>query len=1137
MSTLWRRDVPAGLLAVALLALAGAAHGADAAAPAAQEILKATGARGGLVVHLGCGDGSLTVALHAGDAYVVHGLDADEKNVEAARKAIRAAGLYGPVSAEQWTDPARLPYGDNVVNLLVISDSGLQTSERKIPEAEVLRVLAPLGVAYARGADGAWTKTVKPWPKAIDEWTHFLHDSSGNAVAHDTQVGSPRSLQWMAGPKRARDHDALASLSALVSSRGRIFYIYDEGPISLIHRPPVWRLVARDAFNGTLLWKREIPEWLTSQYYFRSGPAQLPRRLVSMGDRVYVTLGLEAPVTALDAATGRTLTTFEGSEKTEEIICDGDVLLAVTGDPMRFQRDAAKIYGYWVLTSDEPPGPPKSITAYRADTGRRLWTRTGEPLRRLAPLSLAACGGRAFYLDDKTLTCLDLRTGAELWQSPCPAGGLFLNNYAPTVVVSGDVILCLTLKQLAAYAVADGKKLWEQKGYLGFASPGSLFAVNGLAWTVPETASIWNGTKFGPGGKAVTGIPIPRETFLGNGGSELWGIDLHTGSVAKSYRISDVLTGGHHHRCYRDKATDQYLICSRRGIELVDLAGNEHVHNWWVRGECQYGLMPCNGLIYRPPDPCTCFNLIKMDGFCALSSSAPVAAEPTAAATRLVTGPAYGGPSSAPAAAPAPAAAKAAENRGWDPPLYDAAPEDWPTYRHDVTRSGSTPTHVPVQLRQQWQAPVGGRLSGSVVAAGRLFVCDIDAQTLHGLDAPTGRPLWQYVAGGRIDSPPTVYDGLVLFGSADGWVTCLRAADGRLAWRFRGAPAERRILVDNRLESAWPVPGSVLVLDGVAYFAAGRSSYLDGGIRLYGLDVRSGKPLYEAAVVGYPERPGQGRPAADTDDTGALADILVSDGTLINMRHVQFDRRLVQRDSAQLRTLFTTTGFTEDSWAHRLNWGLGRPGATPSHQQAGAIRYQNYQSPDPFGKLIVFDGQWAYGVQNPYTVLKHTEAMWPATHEGHLHQKYSRYAPENFPIGVRIYAQANRDAPAKGAAKGKAARKAADATGSPAAGWAEDKRLQVRAMVLAGDVLFVAGWMDSPPAAVPVPPARDGQPAEGPAFLWALSTADGKVLAEYPLGASPAWDGLIAARGRLYLSLKNGTVLCLGEPENRKVTN
>ena len=54
----------------------------------------------------------------------------------------------------------------------------------------------------------------------------------------------------MAGPKRCRDHDALASMSAMTTSAGRLFYIFDEGHTSLVHRPPDWRLVARDAFDG-----------------------------------------------------------------------------------------------------------------------------------------------------------------------------------------------------------------------------------------------------------------------------------------------------------------------------------------------------------------------------------------------------------------------------------------------------------------------------------------------------------------------------------------------------------------------------------------------------------------------------------------------------------------------------------------------------------------------------------------------------------------------------------------------------------------------------------------------------------------------------------------------------------------------
>jgi hypothetical protein len=48
----------------------------------AKQILYATGVKGGLIVHVGCGDGKLTAALRASDGYLIHGLDADARNVE-----------------------------------------------------------------------------------------------------------------------------------------------------------------------------------------------------------------------------------------------------------------------------------------------------------------------------------------------------------------------------------------------------------------------------------------------------------------------------------------------------------------------------------------------------------------------------------------------------------------------------------------------------------------------------------------------------------------------------------------------------------------------------------------------------------------------------------------------------------------------------------------------------------------------------------------------------------------------------------------------------------------------------------------------------------------------------------------------
>jgi len=291
------RQVKGLLGAMAIFLAAGVSRAAEG--DLASRILKDTGVAGGLVVHLNCGDGKLTAVLRAGDSYLVHGLAADADSLAKARKHIGSLKLYGKASVDAFSGD-RLPYTDNLVNLLVADDLG------KTPMEEVMRVLAPNGVAYIKGK-----KIVKSRPKEIDEWTHYLHGPDNNAVSHDSVVGIPFHMQWVGGPMWARHHNHLASTSAMVSSGGRLFIIQDEGPAASIRQPTRWRLVARDAFNGVVLWKRDIGPWEGHMRPFRSGPTELARRLVAVGGRVYVTLGYGKCAAALDGATGKVVRTYD----------------------------------------------------------------------------------------------------------------------------------------------------------------------------------------------------------------------------------------------------------------------------------------------------------------------------------------------------------------------------------------------------------------------------------------------------------------------------------------------------------------------------------------------------------------------------------------------------------------------------------------------------------------------------------------------------------------------------------------------------------------------------------------------------------------------------------------------------------
>jgi len=764
----------------------------------AKGILEATGVKGGLIVHLGCGDGKVTAALHASNAYLVHGIDTDADHVAQARRHIHERGLYGPVSADTF-DGRRLPYVDNLVNLVVSDDPGA------VAMAEVIRVLAPCGVAYIH-RNGHWGKTVKPRPKEMDEWTHYLHDATGNAVAHDSLIEPPAQYQWVGGERYGRQHDHMSSVSAVVSAGGRVFYIFDEAPRASILTPPKWRLIARDAFNGTVLWKRDIAPWHEHLWPLKSGPQILARRLVAVGDRVYATLGTDAPLVALDAATGETVRTYDATKVTEEILCDGGVLflsVAVKGQPLR--SDPAKTYATLAEirsanTGDLWAEAPRTLMAVEADSGKVLWTKVSNVIS----LSLAADGQRVLFHDGERVQCLDRRSGQVRWASePLPCRKPMRSSSGATLVIYGDVVLYDGLiaaekyeerrsTTLFALSANDGKTLWKAEhppcGHSG--TPDDILV--GLVWG-------------GAGAQGSdSGIMVGR--------------DLKTGEV-KSEFPPDVKTHWFHHRCYRAKATEKYLLYSRTGIEFIDHAAKHWICHHWIRGACHYGVMPCNGLIYAPPHPCACYIEAKLFGFSAVAAAPKAGGPPrdVPEEERLQRGPAYGAeitnlksqisnPRSEIANLKSEISNLKSQISNPKSEISNLKSEisegDWPTYRHDAARSGATKTAVrPTGLKHSWEMTIGGKLSSPVVAEGKLFVASPDSHTVHALDASTGNPVWAFVAGGRVDSPPTIWQGRTLFGSADGHVYCLRASDGRLAWRYRAAPEDRRMGAFEQLES------------------------------------------------------------------------------------------------------------------------------------------------------------------------------------------------------------------------------------------------------------------------------------------------------------------------------------------------
>jgi outer membrane protein assembly factor BamB/SAM-dependent methyltransferase len=1070
-----------GLMCVCLVAGPAEAQQNNPVAQA-KEILDTSGVKGGVVVLLGCGDGRLAAALRASDAYTIQALEADPAKVAEARSYIQQQGVYGPVSVERHSG-AVLPYTDNLIDLIVVQDAG------EVPMDEIMRVLAPGGVACVYRA-GKWEKKVKAWPDNIDQWTHFLHDASNNAVADDSAVKPPKSLQWVAPPLWLRSHETPSGIEAPVSSAGRLFYFFDEGLIGITDErlPERWSLVCRDAFNGKLLWKRPLKAWGWREWdpkrwqgkdwtALGGGRTDVPnenqRRLVAEGNRLYATLAYRAPMSILNAATGETIKTVEATQDASEILVSDGVAV--------------------VYTHKTPDGTARrrgirdvgdaALVAVNTRTTDVIWNKQVGAIR---PLLWAINEGRIICLSGKNLVALDLKDGRRLW-SVQPE-----QTNPKTMVVVDNVVVMQGGKFVSAYDATDGRLLWDKTvPPIGGAEGDDLFVINGLVWR--GMLSVNDAGK--PARKSPNALVI--------------GWDLRSGQEKKRILVKNLRSPEHHHRCYRNKATIRYLISSYEGAEFLDFKGDDNSQNNWLRGACRYGMTPCNGMLYVPPDQCFCQPGAKFLGYAAVKAGPDNALKPVPDEQRLEKGPAYG--------------AVADTESGSE--------NDWPTFRHDAARSGSTPAAVPSSVAVGWKAKLGGALTAPVAADGKLFVAKPDAHTLYALNIGTGSVVWRFIADGRIDSPPTIYRGMVLFGSKGGRAYCLRASDGQLVWRFLAAPTDRQVGYFDQIESAWPVHGSVLVDHGTAYFTAGRSTYLDGGIRLYGLDPATGKILHKGLLKG-PNPFEEGGRDVGFFILGANSDVLVSQGGFLYMRQKKLTRDLKEVKIPVLSSkgaedvglhVFSTSGLLDGSWYNRTFWMYSK--RWPGFQLAN-------QAPKT-GQLLVVDNKKTYAVRVFYRRNVHSTMFFPAKEGYLLFADFNTNEPQ-------IVGEAGARPPLQWLPQSDYERgggrgiwtldrdafgldKMIGYTRAKPPVWNEWLPVRIRAMVKAGDTLFVAG---PPDVLVPKDPFAAFEGRDG-ARLVGVSAKDGGKLSEIRLDSPPVFDGLIAADGRLFACLRDGNVVSL----------
>ncbi len=1060
----------------------------------AENIVQESGVSGGIIVHLNCGDGNETAKMRINERFIVQGLETTDEKVQQARKNIQSQEKYGDISVFQY-DSKTLPYVSNLINLIV-ADGKVDVSDE-----EISRVLAPYGVAIIGDR-----KLIKPYPKDIDEWTHYLHDADNNAVANDLKVDVPRSVQWIAEPKWERSHEQLAGISACVSAQGRIFVITDEAPRWTVKFLQERRLVARDAFNGILLWKRDINTWTDHIRDFRSGPAHLPRRLIAIEDKVYVTLGLDQPVSQLDAKTGKTIQEYNETKFAEEILFDsGNLYLAVGSS--EYDRAGAGLF-----ERDEPkPTDFRYIIAINAETGKKLWRKDFDNQKEsLIPTTLAVKGNNCTFQTALGVVCLNSQTGEEIWNTPRMTAKNRFGFSAPTLIITDSVVLCAdsiakekkkstgTFKwwvsrstmaknektgekvkhnnrsTLIAYDIKTGKELWQTPSIDQYNSSSDIFVINNIVYV----------------GQGVAGYSkIGKEAYKY--------FDLMTGEK-KGVMLTDYdnsVVGMGHHRCHRNKATIKMIITGRSGIETLDLKTNKWSStNSWIRGTCQYGLMPANGFIYAPPETCGCFNKVRLRGFVA---SAP---------NRYKT---HGIPwTDKPALSKGKAYKKININQ-------DNDNQAWNIHRGNTVRGSATFANISNDIKKKWSVNIKGELTQPIVVKDKVFVASTNLHTVFALNINNGEKLWNYTVGGRIDSSPTIYKGMVFFGSVDGYVYCLNTENGELVWKFRAAPQDIFIGYFNQLESSWPVHGTVLIQNDTLYFSAGRNTYLDGGIILYALNPVTGVVKHKKVLSCIDDKTGSqtGKEVRVTVEMeGTNSEILTGDGENIFLKHYRFDK-----DWNEIKEykdhLFTVNGFLGEEWYIRGYWTYG------FDSWSGWPRWM--VQPCIAGRLICVDNEGfvVYGRKNRGNAADEYMLTGANKKEKDIQVKDSLKLPRK---GHVFYTKNIKKIESK-------------QVGNYKTNWNSSTPIFVRAMVMNKEKFVIAGSPDLRKlnTKIKYSLAFTNNDEALAAFkgkkggkLAIHDRNTGKKISEVSISAVPYFDGMSVAYDKIFLSLKDGTVQC-----------
>ncbi len=542
----------------------------DAAAKA-KKILEATGVRSGYAVIAGIGTGDLVGELVAQSELTVIGVDPDGKKVDALRRRLDAAGLYGKRAVVIAGDPLDCGLPPYMAALIVSDDPAIR------PPLHSLRPHG--GVAYLaadRAAAEGWVREAKLEKAQVKQagefvlvtragalpgsapWTHQSADAGNTLSSKDDLVRAPLGLLWFGGPSSRLSFDRHHFGPRPHVLGGRIIVFGPDG------------LTAVDVYTGRVLWRVNSPEVLSLRKPYQHRAYRLPGSnymgsyYASAADGIYVAAGKTCM--RLDPATGKKISEISLSSDGEDgkhsfgpIRIWEDVLVAEV-DPI---ISDLKLFG--TIKSDGAAS--RRVAAFDRTTGKALWSREAE--QGFCHNAVAAGGGMVFCVDrwakdlkskaeGGTLWALDIRTGKVVWSTT-------ENIYGTWLSYSSEAGLVLQSTGVRGYKNANGTR--------------------GIAYQAKDGEVVWD-MKVGGGPWMLNG-----DMLIAQGRAAF---DLRTGTRTKKFgsvggKSCDYDIGGTH------------VITGREGSgAYVDVDTNTPYRLGGMRSGCMNTLIPADGVLNYP---------------------------------------------------------------------------------------------------------------------------------------------------------------------------------------------------------------------------------------------------------------------------------------------------------------------------------------------------------------------------------------------------------------------------------------------------------------------------------------------------------------------------------------------------------